>query len=80
MLTIKDLSMDQEMTKQAMAAVLGGLTRRSYSRLVNGAWRRVAYSSYRIHRVVNGRRRFYVGYHAKYQRIQTLYRGVTYTG
>ena len=80
MLIIKDLSMDQEMTKQALAAVFGGLRVRRYSRLVNGAWRRVAYSSYRIHRVVNGRRRYYVGYHAKYQRIQTLYRGITYSG
>ena len=80
MLTIKDLSMDQEMTKQALAAVFGGLRRRSYARLVNGSWRRVAYASFRIHRYVNGRRRTYIGYHAKYQRKQTLYRGVVYYG
>ena len=80
MLAISDLVMSKEMDKAAMAAIVGGLQRRAYSRLVNGAWRRVAYSSYRIHRNVNGRRRTYIGYHAKYQRLQTLYRGVTYTG
>lgn len=45
MLAISDLVMSKEMDKAEMAAIVGGLKRRLYSRLVNGAWKRVSYSS-----------------------------------